>query len=386
MKNPYAATKKMFTESKSGRLKCTKTELDDHIRTTYSDPVRDKPPMEGLKHPSSPGSMFQLGSLKEKELDDFVRKSRAKSAPGGDGVSYKVYKYCDRLRHKLFLLLKELWHKEGLVDEWCHAEGIYLPKEESSEAIGDFRPISILNVDGKIYMGMIAKRTVDYLQRNGYINESVQKAGIPGIPGCIEHAYSIWDIIKEAKENKGDLNVVWLDLANAYGSVPHELLFKAMEFFHIPEKVMNIMRNYYSKFQMRFTTENFTTDWHRLKAGIGAGCTISVIWFVLVMEMLLRSADCSEELVKVRSPKKAFMDDVTLLTQNQKMMEKVLGRLDDLITWSRMRFKAMKSRSLTFVEGRQRQVKFWDSWRTDAYYQGETSKEPRSVVCWVTHR
>ena len=119
------------------------------------------------------------------------------------------------------------------------------------------------------------------------------------------------------------------------------------------------MRNYYSKFQMRFTTENFTTDWHRLEVGIGAGCTISVIWFVLVMEMLLRSADCSEELVKVRSPKKAFMDDVTLLTQNQKMMEKVLARLDDLITWSRMRFKAKKSRSLTFVEGRQRQVKFF---------------------------
>ena len=203
--------------------------------------------------------------------------------------------------------------------------------------IGDFRPISILNVDGKIYMGMIAKRTVDYLQRNGYINESIQKARVPGIPGCIEHACSIWDIIQEAKKSKGDL-----DLANANGSVPHELLFKAMEFFHIPEKVRKIMRNYYNKFKMRFTTEDFTTDWHRLEVGIGAGCTISVIWFVLVMEMLLRSADCSEELVKVRSPKKAFMDDVTLLTQDQKMMEKVLERLDELITWSRMRFKAKK--------------------------------------------
>ena len=123
-------------------------------------------------------------------------------------MSYKVYKYCDRLRHKLFLLLKELWREEGLVDDWCKAEGIYLPKEANAEAIGDFRPISILNVDGKIYMGIIAKRTVAYLQRNGYINESVQKAGIPGIPGCIEHAFSIWDNIKEAKEMKGDLNVV----------------------------------------------------------------------------------------------------------------------------------------------------------------------------------
>ena len=360
LKNPYGYTKKLFTEAKSGWLKCSKEELDYHIKGTYSDPLRDLPlpPMEGLKHPSVPGVNFQLGDFKKKELDDFVRKARAKNLPGGDGVSYKVYKYCDRLRHRLFVLLRELWRKGELVDDWCRAEGVYLQKESEAKSIDEFRPISMLNVDGKIYMGILAKRTVDYLQSNGFIDESVQKAGIPGVPGCIEHASSIWNSIQEAKREKSNLNVVWLDLANAYGSVPHCLLLKAMDFFHIPEKVKVLMKTYYDKFMMRFTTEDFTTDWHRLEVGIGAGCTISVIWFVLVMEMLLRSADCSEETAKVRSPKKAFMDDVTLLTKDQQAMKKVLARLDELITWSRMRFKAKKSRSLTFVKGRQRQYKF----------------------------
>ena len=124
------------------------------------------------------------------------------------------------------------------------------------------------------------------------------------------------------------------------------------------EKVKAVMKNYYNKFKMRFTTEDFTTDWHRLEVGIGAGCTISVIWFVLVMEMILRSADCTEEIAKIRSPKKAFMDDITLLTQDQHVMQNVLLRLDELITWSRMRFKAKKSRSLTFSKGRQKQKRF----------------------------
>ena len=189
-------------------------------------------------------------------------------------------------------------------------------------------------------MGILAKRTVTYLQGNGYIDESVQKAGVPGIPGCIEHAYTIWDNIQEAKKTKENLNVVWLDLANAYGSVPHELLMKAMEFFYIPQEVQEVMRNYYNSFQMRFSTEDFTTEWHRLEVGIAAGCTISVIWFILVMEMLLRSTDCSEETAKVRAPKKAFMDDVTLLTRETETMQKVLNQLDELITWSRMKFKA----------------------------------------------
>ena len=72
------------------------------------------------------------------------------------------------------------------------------------------------------------------------------------------------------------------------------------------------MMKYYSQFKMRFKTDNFTTEWHRLEVGLAAGCTISVIWFILVMEMLLRSADCTETEAKVKAPKKAFMDDMTL--------------------------------------------------------------------------
>ena len=360
LKNPYEAAKKLFTEARSGKLKCTKEELDAHVKQTYSDPKRGDPlpDMRGLKHPSAPGVSFQLGPFREREVDEFVRKARAKSAPGGDGVSYRVFKYCNKLRHTLFEMLRALWEEKELVEDWCRAEGVYLPKEQNAENIGQFRPISIINVACKIFMGILARRTVAYLQCNGYVDESVQKAGIPGIPGCIEHAFTIWDAIQEAKKTKENLNVVWLDLANAYGSVPNELLMKAMDFFYIPDEVQYIMRIYYGNFQMRFSTDDFTTEWHRLEVGIAAGCTISVIWFILVMEMLLRSADCSEEEAKVRAPKKAFMDDVTLLTRDVDTMQRVLTRLDELVTWSRMKFKARKSRSLTFCQGKQKQQKF----------------------------
>ena len=76
------------------------------------------------------------------------------------------------------------------------------------------------------------------------------------------------------------------------------------------------------------------------------------------MKMLLRSADCPEEEAKVNSPKKAFMDDVTLLTRDVATMQSVLTRLNELVTWSRMKFKAKKSRSLTILKGKQKQQKF----------------------------
>uniref|UniRef100_A0A1A8S175 Reverse transcriptase domain-containing protein n=1 Tax=Nothobranchius rachovii TaxID=451742 RepID=A0A1A8S175_9TELE len=50
------------------------------------------------------------------------------------------------------------------------------------------------------------------------------KGGVPGVPGCLEHTGVVTQLIREAKEGKGDLAVIWLDLANAYGSIPHKLV------------------------------------------------------------------------------------------------------------------------------------------------------------------
>ena len=204
--------------------------------------------------------------------------------------------------------------------------------------------------------GILAGRLIDFGQKNGYIDESVQKAGIPGIPGCIEHAYAIWETIQEAKKRKEDLSVVWLDLANAYGSVPHALIQAAMEFFWIPKEVQEFLMKYYNNFKMRFTTGTFTTEWQRLEVGIAAGCTISVILFVLVMEMLLRSTSC--EGAVIRTPLRAFMDDIAVVSRRIAATNGILERLDELITWSRMRFKAKKSRSATIIKGKQKEVKY----------------------------
>ena len=127
---------------------------------------------------------------------------------------------------------------------------------------------------------------------------------------------------QKAKKEKEDLDVIWLDMTNAYGSVPHKLLKLAMEHFWFPKAVQELLMEYYDNFVMRFSTGSFTTGWQRLEVGIAAGCTISVILFVLVMEMILKST-CTEGLV-VKTPFKAFMDDITLLSKAETATRRVV--------------------------------------------------------------
>lgn len=97
----------------------------------------------------------------------------------------------------------------------------------------------------------------------------------------------IWEQIQIANRKKQDLYVVWLDLENAYGSVPHQLILFALEFFHIPPSIRNLISNYFSSFTICSTTRDAMTGWHHLEKGIAMGCSVSHILFTAVFEIIL---------------------------------------------------------------------------------------------------
>ena len=363
--NPYGFARKLFEEGKSGVLKVEREAVESHLKRTYSDPLREEPlpHMSGLKQPTSPGFPLEMGDIKWSEVDAVIRKARVRSAPGINGVSYKVLKKCPSAARTLWMLLREAWRKDVVPKEWCLANGIYIPKEEKSELLSQFRPISLLNVEGKIFFSVLSRRLSNFVLSNGYVDTSVQKAGIPGFPGCLEHASAIWSIIKRAKSEGKYLDVVWLDLANAYGSVPHQLIATSLEFFHVPQKVRSLLKTYYDSFVMRFSVSGYTTSWQPLEMGIPMGCSISPLLFVLAMEMVLRGAEDAGEGValapnQVIPPMRAYMDDVTILSEDEANTKAVLNRLQELIGWARMKFKAKKSRSLTLSGGKLRYITF----------------------------
>lgn len=114
------------------------------------------------------------------------------------------------------------------------SEGVWIPKEEVSKTINQFRIISLLSVEGKIFFSIAAKWLSDFLASNNYIDKVVQKGGVSGVPGCLEHTGVVTKLIREARENKGGLTVLWLDLANAYGSIPHKVVQTTMTKYHVP--------------------------------------------------------------------------------------------------------------------------------------------------------
>lgn len=249
-----------------------------------------------------------------------------------------------------------IWRRGRVADQWRCAEGVWIPKEEDSKNINQFRMISLLSVEGKLFFSIVSRRLTKFLLKNNCIDPSVQKGGIPGAPGCLEHIGVVTQLIREAHESRGDLAVLWLDLTNAYGSIPHKLVELALHRHHVPSKIKDLILDYYNNFRLRVTSGSVTSDWQRLGKGIITSCTISVILFTLAMNMVVKAAEveCRGPLSKsgVRQPPiRAYMDDLTITTTSVPGSRWILQGLEKLITWARMNFKPSKSRSMVLKEG-----------------------------------
>ena len=105
-----------------------------------------------------------------KEMQEVVRAIRSASAPGPSGVPYIVYKRCKEILQILWKILRVIWRRGKIVEQWRFAEGVWISKEEGSKSLDQFRIISLLNTESKIFFGLSSRRLSDFILGNGYID------------------------------------------------------------------------------------------------------------------------------------------------------------------------------------------------------------------------
>ena len=159
-KNPFKFVKDLFAKEKCGILKTPKPELEEHLEKVHQDKKRheqiiiphDIPPIQ------PPEFNLDTDPPKWKEVENVVRRARAASAPGPNGVPYKLYKNAPDVLRFLWRLMRIVWKKEIIPKAWRRAGGVLIPKEKDATDISQFRSISLLNVEGKIFFSIIAQR------------------------------------------------------------------------------------------------------------------------------------------------------------------------------------------------------------------------------------
>jgi len=119
--------------------------------------------------------------------------------------------------------------------------------------------------------------------KNGFISQGMQKAFLEAVPGCVEHTTLLAEAFRDAKEKRRSICVAWMDLANAYGSMSHNFIQFALEWYHVPAQARKLIWSYYEGLCARV----WSTELFFIAIGVPQGCTASTINFDVGFQLIL---------------------------------------------------------------------------------------------------
>lgn len=100
--------------------------------------------------------------INREEIDGAIKRSNTKSAPGKDGIDYKIIqKLPGRCIEELEKIFNRIWEGEEMPIQWKETEMIFLEKP-GKKAI---RPISLTSCMGKIMERVINERLKNWAEK-----------------------------------------------------------------------------------------------------------------------------------------------------------------------------------------------------------------------------
>jgi len=234
---------------------------------------------------------FNDSPITPKIVKGVLHHCSAKSAPGPDNITYFHLKNLPASHHFLATLFNKLLKSESSPPYWSTARIKLLYKQDATDHPKNFRPIALTSAVGKLFHKIISQRLEHYLISNNVIDTSVQKGFISSFPGIFEHIYSVSNILEKAISTKSPLMMTFIDLQNAFGSVPHQYIFDMLESVQVPSCYIGYIKSVYSHLSAIIKCHQWTTPPIPIRRGVFQGDTMSPIIFILTFNPLLKLAE-----------------------------------------------------------------------------------------------
>ena len=94
--------------------------------------------------------------------------------------------------------------------------------------------------------------------------------------GCADMIFVARQLVEKAREHGKSLYVLFVDLMRkAYDSVPRQALWKVLEKYGVPEKMLNIVKSFHEGMHAEVRVGSTVTDRFEVRNGLRQGCTLA---------------------------------------------------------------------------------------------------------------
>lgn len=286
------------------------------------------------------------------ELKEAIGKLKTSKSPGSDGFPSEWYKKFNIVLSPVLLTTLNWIHKNNCTPpSWKEAIITVLPKEKKDKELCEsYRPISILNIDYKIYTSILTRRLQKIIP--DLIDED--QTGFVSGRQTQDNIRRTLLIINKINKHKLPTALFSLDAMKAFDLVSWKFLYLTLERFGFEEKSIKCIEAIYKDPTARIKINGSLSNKFDLERGTRQGCCLSPTLFALYIEPLAQMIRDDPHMAGVEINNKKhvislFADDVLIYLRNPtNHFDRLLCNLKEFGDHSGYRLNITKTQVLLF--------------------------------------
>ena len=230
------------------------------------------------------GKVWPWPVLSVKEVQNAIKSSSAKKAPGPDRIGFEIIQQAYTATPSIFETVYSVLFNYGYHPRcWRKGIGIILPKSKKEDYSNPkaYRVITLLSCLGKVLEKIIATR-LSFLANTSSLLHSTQ-LGSRKQRSAVDTALLLQHYVQEQRtKRKGNVtSVLFLDIKGAFDHVSKSKLLATMQQLQLPLSLINWVDSFLSERVIQLMFDGKIQDETRVDIGIPQGSPISPILFLI---------------------------------------------------------------------------------------------------------